>query len=75
MVARLGLAGRVTPGTRCPRCNGRLERVPVDTVRHRLEPGTRAAGHAAIGRCLACGQLYWSGAHADAIAAIVDAAT
>lgn len=75
VVARLGLAGRLAPGTRCPRCNGVLERVAAATVEDRLEPGTRAAGHEELGRCRSCGRLYWAGAHAAAIAAIVDAAT
>lgn len=74
VVDRLGLAGGVAPGTRCPRCNGALERVPATAVADRLEPGTRAAGHTHVGRCRDCARLYWAGAHAAAIAAIVDAA-
>lgn len=74
VVDRLGLEGRTAPGTRCPRCNGVVEQVPATSVWHRLEPGTRAAGHTQVGRCRSCDQLYWAGAHADAIAAIVDAA-
>ncbi len=70
VVARLGLAPQLAPGTRCPRCNGPVRTVPVENVTDRLEPGTRAAGHRTVGECTACGQLYWHGAHTDALAAI-----
>lgn len=69
---RYPLARQAAPGTRCPRCNGRVDRVGRDEVEAELEPGTRAAGYDSFGRCRRCGRLYWSGAHADAIEAIVD---
>lgn len=72
VVDRLDLADVIAPGSRCPRCNGEVVTVDAAAVAHRLEPGTRAAGHRRVGRCRACGQLYWPGAHADAIATIVD---
>ena len=75
VVARFGLAGRVRPGTRCPRCNGRTRAVQRDEVREQLEPGTLAAGYTDFRRCRGCGQLYWPGAHADDLASIVDRAT
>lgn len=75
VVQRLGLADQALPGHRCPRCNGVVVPVPREQVLGELEPGTRAAGYRDFGRCRDCDQLYWSGAHADAIAAIVDRAT
>ena len=75
VVARFGLAARVRPGTRCPRCNGRTRAVGRDEVRDDLEPGTLAAGYTDFRRCRDCRQLYWPGAHADDLAGIVDRAT
>ncbi len=72
VATRFDLAADVAPGTRCPRCNGSIETVDRDEVADRLEPGTRAAAHDAFGRCRDCAALYWAGAHADAIEAIVD---
>ena len=74
VVARLGLGDQLAPGTRCPRCNGPVRTVAATEVAGRLEPGTRAAGHTHVGECVDCGQLYWPGAHAAAIAAIAAAA-
>jgi uncharacterized protein with PIN domain len=74
VVDRLGLQGRTRPGRRCPRCNGRVVPVARSEVVERLEPGTRAAGYRRFGRCRDCAQLYWAGAHADAIRAITDRA-
>lgn len=75
VVARFGLVDLVRPGTRCPRCNGPTRDVGLDEVRHRLEPGTLAAGHREFRQCDHCGQLYWPGAHADDLSAIVDRVT
>lgn len=72
LVTRFDLSADAAPGSRCPRCNGIVERVGREEVVHRLEPGTRAADHEAFGRCRDCARLYWAGAHADAIEAIVD---
>lgn len=74
VVARFDLAGQVEPGSRCPRCNDVVVAVTRDEVVDELEPGTRAAGYERFGRCRRCRQLYWAGAHADALAAIVTSA-
>ncbi len=39
----------LAPGTRCPTCNGPVDRVAATEVADRLEPGTRAAGHDEVG--------------------------
>lgn len=72
VVARFDLAGRIRPGTRCPRCNGPTHPVAREQVRHRLEPGTRAAGYRDFRQCRDCDQLYWPGAHARDLGEIVD---
>lgn len=72
IAARFPLASDMAPGTRCPRCNGVVERVDPHEVAAELEPGTRAAGHESFGRCRGCRRLYWAGAHADAIEDIID---
>lgn len=72
LATRFDLAADMAPGTRCPRCNGIVEPVARDEVAHELEAGTRAADYDSFGRCRRCRRLYWSGAHAGAIEAIVD---
>ena len=64
----------LNPWTRCPACNGALHPVAKPDVEHRLEPGTRRS-YTEFSRCEVCGQLYWRGAHANDLAAIVDTAT
>jgi uncharacterized protein len=63
----------LAPWTRCPACNGVLARVPKEQVAHLLEPGTRAA-YDAFSRCPDCGRVYWRGAHADRLDAVVSSA-
>lgn len=72
VAGRFPLTEQAAPGTRCARCNGVVDRVPRDEVVAELEPGTRAADYDSFGRCRDCGRVYWSGAHADAIEAIID---
>lgn len=74
VVARLDLADQLAPGTRCPRCNGVVQHVARGEVLDELEPGTRAAGYDRFGRCRDCRQLYWAGAHAADLEAIVQRA-
>jgi uncharacterized protein with PIN domain len=62
------------PWTRCPACNGTLVDVPKRDVRAQLREGTRRC-YETFRRCQACGQIYWRGAHADRLQAIVDDAT
>jgi len=58
------------PLTRCAACNGRLLPVPKAEVAHRLEPGTRRTVEE-FSRCTRCGQVYWRGAHAARIDAML----
>ena len=65
----------VTPAplTRCTACNGRLLPVLKAEVTDRLEPGTRRTVES-FSRCTRCEQVYWRGAHAARIDAMLAAA-
>jgi uncharacterized protein with PIN domain len=58
------------PWSRCPACNGVLVPVAKRDVAHLLEPGTRRS-YTEFSRCPVCGRLYWRGAHAERLDAIV----
>jgi uncharacterized protein with PIN domain len=62
------------PWSRCPACNGDLERVAKSDVEHLLRPGTRRS-YAEFSRCRSCGRPYWRGAHTQRLDAMVAAAT
>jgi uncharacterized protein with PIN domain len=62
------------PLTRCTACNGVLAPVPKAEVAAELEPGTRRTVEE-FSRCLRCRQVYWRGAHAARIDAMLSAAT
>jgi hypothetical protein len=63
----------LAPYTRCTACNGELRPVRKDDVADRLRPGTRRT-YEEFSRCDRCGQVYWRGAHARALDAVVRAA-
>jgi uncharacterized protein len=61
----------LAPLTRCTACGALLRPVPKAEVAGRLEPGTlRTVDDFA--RCPACDRIYWRGAHARRIDALVD---
>lgn len=62
----------LAPWTRCPACNGALIAVEKRDVEHLLPPGTRRT-YSQFSRCSACGRVYWRGAHARRLSAIVAA--
>jgi uncharacterized protein len=62
------------PWSRCPACNGVLAPVAKRDVAHLLEPGTRRS-YTEFSRCPACGRVYWRGAHAQRLDAIVAGAS
>ena len=64
----------LAPWTRCTACNGQLREVPKHAVEPQLEPGTRRTYHE-FAQCQACGRVYWRGAHARRLQAIVDRAS
>ena len=63
----------LAPFTRCPSCNGRLQPVPKADVEAKLQPGTRRR-YDTFSRCADCGAVYWRGAHAARLDAIVASA-
>jgi uncharacterized protein with PIN domain len=67
----------LAPLSRCVSCGGALRPVPRDEVLDLVEPGTRRTA-TGFTRCGDCGQVYWRGAHArrlDALVAAVSPAT
>jgi len=60
----------LAPWSRCLACNGLLEPVEKGRVQHLLQPGTRRS-YAQFARCRECGRVYWRGAHARRLDAIV----
>ncbi len=58
------------PWTRCTACNGLLAPVRKDEIGQLLRPGTRRS-YDTFARCQSCGHLYWRGAHAGRLAAVV----
>jgi uncharacterized protein with PIN domain len=64
----------LTPFTRCTACGAVLRPAPKAEVAALLEPGTRRTADT-FARCDACGRIYWRGAHARRIDAMISAAT
>jgi uncharacterized protein with PIN domain len=60
----------LAPLTRCTACGARLEPVAKAEVAELLPAGTRRSFQE-FSRCTACGRLYWRGAHARRIDAVV----
>jgi uncharacterized protein with PIN domain len=52
---------------------GVLAPVPKHEVEQLLRPGTRRS-YDSFARCRSCGHIYWRGAHAARLAALVDSA-
>ncbi|MGY1704328.1 Mut7-C RNAse domain-containing protein [Geodermatophilus sp. SYSU D00697] len=63
----------LAPLTRCTACGAALQPVAKAEIADRLPPGTRRTYHE-FSRCPACGRVYWRGAHARRIGAVVAAA-
>ncbi|HEX2074679.1 MAG TPA: Mut7-C RNAse domain-containing protein [Geodermatophilus sp.] len=66
-------APALAPLTRCTACGGRLEPVAKEEVADVLPAGTRRT-YEEFSRCTACGRVYWRGAHARRIDALIRAA-
>ncbi len=63
----------LAPWTRCTACNGTLSPARKADVEQLLLPGTRRTQQT-FSRCAACGRVYWRGAHAGKLEAIVESA-
>ncbi len=66
VVDRFDLRRQLRPFTRCPRCNGRLERAARADIEHLVEHGTLSSFDD-FWRCDSCGQPYWKGAHQEGL--------
>jgi uncharacterized protein len=73
LVRRFGLVSRIRPYTRCTTCNGVLAPVNKADVARLVRPGTWRH-HDAFTACMACGKVYWTGAHHARISRLVAAA-
>lgn len=60
----------LAPMTRCTRCGGRLGAVAKADVDDRLPAGTRRS-YDDFTRCARCGHVFWRGAHAERLEALV----
>ena len=58
------------PWSRCPACNGVLERVAKRQIDHLLLEGTRRS-YTQFSQCQSCGRPYWRGAHTERLEEIV----
>ena len=63
----------LAPWTRCPACNGPLSPVAKAAIASVLPPGTRRT-YQAFSRCQGCGHMYWRGAHAPRLEALIASA-
>ena len=64
-------APRLAPWTRCTACNGHLRAVAKPAIESLLQAGTRRT-YDEFAQCQACSRVYWRGAHAARLQAIVD---
>jgi len=71
VLRRFDLGSRVTPFSRCLRCNALLEPAKKAEVLDQLEPLTKIY-YEQFRRCPGCGQVYWSGSHFDKLRARVE---
>ena len=60
----------LSPYTLCTACGGQLHDVAKAAVLDRLEPGTRRTQEQ-FRQCQGCGRIYWRGAHARRLDALV----
>src|SRR5438067_6074164 len=71
VLRRFDLGSRLTPFSRCLRCNALLEPAKKAEVLDQLEPLTKIY-YEQFRRCPGCGQVYWSGSHFDKLRARVE---
>lgn len=66
-------APRLAAWTRCSACNGSLLPASAHAVGPLVQPGTRRS-YQRFADCADCGKVYWRGAHAERLQAIVESA-
>lgn len=71
---RLDLELKVDPeSSRCPECNGVLEKQSREMVRDKVPPGVREI-YSVFYVCVKCGRVYWEGSHWRNIRSLVEEA-
>ncbi len=60
------LFDKISPFTRCMRCNTPLLPIKKEDISHRLEPLTQKY-YSYFFHCLGCDNIYWSGSHRSAM--------
>ncbi|WP_287373583.1 Mut7-C RNAse domain-containing protein [Prosthecochloris sp.] len=70
VIGRFALAGSINPFSRCPSCNGLLEKVDKQLLMNQLEPKTQRY-YCDFLRCVSCRKIYWHGSHAEKLGAFV----
>jgi uncharacterized protein with PIN domain len=74
VVQRLDLARTIRPMSRCSECNGTLQAVDPQSVRHLIPPRTWHYTQTYY-RCDGCGKLFWKGTHWPRLERIVRSVT
>ncbi len=72
VVKRYRLAEKIRPFTRCPSCNGKLEKADKASLLDRLEPKTRRYFQRFL-VCSCCGKIFWRGSHTEKLEGFVEA--
>jgi uncharacterized protein with PIN domain/sulfur carrier protein ThiS len=71
VLRRFDLFDRLSPFSRCLRCNGLLKPVAKEVIADRLPPDTRKT-HDEFRVCQACGQVFWDGSHVERMKKLIE---
>jgi uncharacterized protein with PIN domain len=71
VLRRFDLFDRLSPFSRCLRCNGLLQSIPKEAIVDRLPPDTRKT-HDEFRVCRACGQVFWEGSHVERMKKLIE---
>ncbi len=70
VMLRFDLYARVTPFSRCLRCNMELVSVSRQSILHLLPPVVRLR-HNIFWHCRSCGRVYWKGSHVSRMSGFI----
>lgn len=71
---RFSLADHLEPFSRCMKCNGLLEEVPLSKIEDRVPPKVKK-WQSQFFQCIQCSQVYWKGSHYEKLQQKVDELT